>query len=630
MLVNLKSIISILVVLILGSSVSFGQGLTDSPQREIDSLELLKLDMKWDDPDYLEVVNNLMRVYDWNHKTEEYDSVLKELEVSLNKNKDPLAFALYNLCSGIQEERLGNLKKAIIQCEKSTSYALKCEDGILKSQIISNCYRLLGDVFLNSGKPEIGRENCKKAIIEAKKYNYFSNIVICNNNIGSSFDEQKQYDSAFVYYHRALEFKVSFPTSFIQAGLANTLRDLCRYEEAFDQLIVAFKPYEADSNFANNIISCYVLTEACTILKASDTLPPRCYEWMEARGGQEYILEHILEASVKASQNSSIFESLLIIRPLLAEEYAKNLNFEKSYEILKDHLELYLTINDEKQQNYIAKLDAQFHKAEDKKAIFALDKKLLISSNQKKSLRLKMSFLIVIIVGVVFFFIRLGRKQRLLKIQKNLITRSLDEKELLLKEVHHRVKNNLQIISSLLNQQALKADNIDLRSLVEDGQRRIKSMAIIHQKLYQSDSFENINMQVYAKELTSSIAKSMATNETDIKVQYSITDFSFNVDTAISIGLVLNELVTNAYKYAFINRKTGTISISIQPKNDELFEIKVVDNGIGLPIDIEERLSKSLGLSLVGGLGQQMRGDFNYYNNDGSTFVLSFNPNAAA
>jgi PAS domain S-box-containing protein len=199
---------------------------------------------------------------------------------------------------------------------------------------------------------------------------------------------------------------------------------------------------------------------------------------------------------------------------------------------------------------------------------------------------------------------------------------SLAEKEVLLREIHHRVKNNMQIISSLLNLQIQFEDLDETISVLKESQGRIKSMAIIHEKLYQSSSLTNINFKEYIEKLILDIYYSYGILNGNIKSVLDIQDINLNIDTAIPLGLIINELVTNSIKYAF-PENIGQISIKLESNRDQL-ELTVADNGLGISKELVLKTSKTLGLQLVNSLINQLDGRLELDTIQGTKFKIIF------
>lgn len=204
------------------------------------------------------------------------------------------------------------------------------------------------------------------------------------------------------------------------------------------------------------------------------------------------------------------------------------------------------------------------------------------------------------------------------------LRQALDEKEALLKEIHHRVKNNLQVISSLLKLQAEKTTNGDAQDALLGGINRIKSMAIIHEKLYQSQDLAWINMGEYLEELVNSLLVSYGKRAEKVDVQFDIAQVSLGIDKAIPCALIVNELVTNSLKHAFPEARKGKINIGLLPATSESYELTVSDNGIGMSENLDLSSMETLGLQLVDMLVRQLRGSMKLKIKHGTKFRIRF------
>lgn len=209
------------------------------------------------------------------------------------------------------------------------------------------------------------------------------------------------------------------------------------------------------------------------------------------------------------------------------------------------------------------------------------------------------------------------------KVAEEQLINSLGEKEVLLKEIHHRVKNNLQIISSLLNLQSYHVKNVDDLEIFKESQGRIKSMALIHEQLYQSKNLASINFAEYIRNIMSHLFNSYTSNATVITLDLDLNDVNLEIETAIPCGLIINELVSNGLKHAFHNRDKGKISITLK-QNEEKTILLISDDGVGF--NIESVSSNSLGLKLVKTLVKQLEGTLEVKSeiNIGSSFLISF------
>ena len=201
---------------------------------------------------------------------------------------------------------------------------------------------------------------------------------------------------------------------------------------------------------------------------------------------------------------------------------------------------------------------------------------------------------------------------------------SLQEKELLLKEVYHRVKNNLQVISSIFSLQSQNIKDPQILSILEVSQNRIRSMALIHQKLYQSDNLTCIDFDEYIKSLVSHLFACYNISSNRIQLELHVQDVSLNLDTAIPCGLLLNELISNSLKHAFPEQRSGEIRIDFSLNSQGLLTLQVKDNGVGLPADFNLVRSNSLGWRLVRALTRQLKGELQIHSDNGTRLEITF------
>jgi PAS domain S-box-containing protein len=204
------------------------------------------------------------------------------------------------------------------------------------------------------------------------------------------------------------------------------------------------------------------------------------------------------------------------------------------------------------------------------------------------------------------------------------IKASLAEKEILLKEVHHRVKNNLQIISSLLYLQSTITEHGGAVSALMESRARIKSMALIHERVYASADLTSVDMGKYTRNLVSDLHQSHLPEDSLIRLKFNLEDIPLGITEAIPCGLIINELVTNALKHAFPKGGEGEITIQLHKIESNRIALTVSDNGIGFPEQTDFRKSSSLGLTLINSLVEQLRGEIELDRSKGTTFTIRF------
>ena len=237
------------------------------------------------------------------------------------------------------------------------------------------------------------------------------------------------------------------------------------------------------------------------------------------------------------------------------------------------------------------------------------------------------------------------------KIAEEQIKTSLEEKEVLLKEIHHRVKNNMQIISSLLSLQSRYIKDENYLAVFKEGQNRVKSMAMIHEGLYKSDNLARINFEEYVHNLISGLFSSYGIDKDIIKTKINLDNILLDIDTAIPLGLILNELISNSLKHAYPHHSLNSKNVSftnpaveisnqsnmqftsseeitdkiniLLSQNEDMLKLIVMDNGIGFPENINFKNTKSLGLQLVNTLVSQLNGEIKLEKENGTKFTLN-------
>ncbi|MBC30932.1 MAG: histidine kinase [Muricauda sp.] len=252
------------------------------------------------------------------------------------------------------------------------------------------------------------------------------------------------------------------------------------------------------------------------------------------------------------------------------------------------------------------------------------------SEIQAKDERINLVFISLVFTllgfaGLVYAYLKSIKNQRLIAQQKHIIENSLIEKDSLLKEIHHRVKNNLQMVSSLLSLQTKNTRSKAAIEALEEGKSRVKAMALIHQKLYQNDDLSVIEMQGYIESLINSVQSVYKKGGHNISITIDAEGTELDIDRAIPFGLILNELVSNSFKYAFPESdENGKIYIHLRKNGDQGY-FEYTDNGVGLPDDTDERANSSMGIRLINRLVNQLQSKLNIdKTNEGVRFWFNF------
>ncbi|MCA0957824.1 sensor histidine kinase [Muricauda ruestringensis] len=231
----------------------------------------------------------------------------------------------------------------------------------------------------------------------------------------------------------------------------------------------------------------------------------------------------------------------------------------------------------------------------------------------------------VYLLGGVFGKNLLRAHHRLYK-SRNEIQDRIAEKETLLKEVHHRVKNNLQTVSSLLSLQSRAIDDDKISNIIKSSQNRVVSMAMVHEMLYKRDDYlSKIELKPYVQELCDYLVRSVKGSGTNVKVDLDIKNYKLSIDTIIPLGLIINETITNALKYGIAGVQNGEIHVSVDKIGDNRYKMYLGDNGIGYSEEINPKTSNSLGLKLIYNLARQLRGSITRdYAKQGTHYSIEF------
>ncbi|MBK8499026.1 MAG: tetratricopeptide repeat protein [Flavobacteriales bacterium] len=290
-----------------------------------------------------------------------------------------------------------------------------------------------------------------------------------------------------------------------------------------------------------------------------------------------------------------------------------------------EQLELANTLQDSitssETRRTIQELEARYDTQEKEKQIELQSLQLEKREQERRTSFIVMGGLFVLLVGAGLFIVGRIRSNRKLMEQKQIVEQALGEKELLLREIHHRVKNNLQTVSSLLSLQSRSITDEKAREAVQDGRLRVKSMALIHQDLYREGDLTGVQMRDYVEKLTTSL---IASYDMTDRVQFvsEVMELSLDVDTAVPLGLILNELITNALKYAWPDERNGELRIMLREADGSL-QVEVRDDGVGYDADATRSVeSTGFGLGMVKSFATKLRAEWSIRKEDGTIVTL--------
>lgn len=307
---------------------------------------------------------------------------------------------------------------------------------------------------------------------------------------------------------------------------------------------------------------------------------------------------------------------------LWSEVYSQTGQYGKAYQSLLAYKELRDTLVSEENASLRSEMETKYLTKEKE---YEID--LLNTENELAEVKLKssnqrligMGVGLIIFGGLLLWVFSLFRKT---KRQNAIITKANAEKEILLKEIHHRVKNNLQVVSSLLTLQSKYVDDDTALDAINTGKSRVQSMSILHRNLYQNENLKNIRIKPYFDDLVDNLVSTYKVGDKDISIKSEVDDIELDVDTVIPMGLITNELISNSLKYAFADKESGQISLKIKESIGHL-NLSVSDNGVGIPFTEIPKRSKTLGMQLIHSFSRKLKADISIDNQHGTKIQIS-------
>ncbi|WP_297337105.1 tetratricopeptide repeat protein [Algoriphagus sp.] len=435
------------------------------------------------------------------------------------------------------------------------------------------------------------------------------------------FLDQEQFDSARFYVDRGLAF---FDESKQSEGgtRGRILRGRIHFrQENFPQAI-------ADYQEALAVMNSDQSREIASIYHNLGT--------SYARTGQFVLAEDFLKKALALRSEFGQPNGLRDVYFALADLYARSGNYQLAYESQIAYKQYSDSVLNETRVKQLLETQTAFETEKKDQEIELLNQQSQVqglkAERQQAQIYLAIGGIFMFLVVAALFYNRSRVKQKAndLLTQKNQkIEKQNQEREMLLKEIHHRVKNNLQIISSLLSMQTRRMNDLKMIDAMKESQSRVKTMALIHEKLYQYDNLSAINMREYLIQLSDFLTQTYRTDK-KIQVEIDSEEINLDIDTAIPLGLITNELLSNALKYAFEDTQTGTIKIKLAATGPGEFELLVADTGKGLSQDMDIERSPTLGLRLVNSLTRQINGTMNVQSQGGTSFLIQFKESSLA
>lgn len=505
---------------------------------------------------------------------------------------------------GYVYERRGDLSKAFEYASKTLELGRKYQD----KKAMAMAYSDISNLFWKQGKFEKGVEYGLKSIalfeergIKDLDFDFTLHVL------GNSLMELGQYEAALPYFQRSSEIGKQY-------GFYNNLSDTYI---ALTDLYGEMGDFENAANSGKEALKyAELLQNDFMVVRSLLSLGKLKNEQQDFESAIIY-----LERSIRtATDEFGDRYFLSLIYHELAEAYEGAGDIPNSYQAFKKYNELNQQVFNAEADQRIAQLQTEMD-VNQKESIIFLQEEALKRQNIIQVFTLLFTALMLFFL---FFLYRVFVKRKKYSL---LLEKQNQEKEFLLKEIHHRVKNNLETISSLLALQTAQIENQELQEIMIESQNRVQSMGMIHQNLYQGENLAAIEMKNYFENLGRFIIDSFDASDR-IVLEVNMKPLELNVDRAIPIGLIVNELITNSLKYAFPNQRDGLISISLEEKNRHLY-LRIADDGVGMGATTQLK-GTGFGSQLVQLLTRQLDGKMTLSTQRGTELYFEFKIDQAA
>jgi len=584
--------------------------------------------------DYVEEKKYLFRAYDeFDEKDDQTMRALSSLgNIFINQGKLDSAEYFLDLCESLSDsigkhsynlylnkgflsQKKGNYVESIDNYLKSIEY-YTTEEFVDKSPLfVANNYIAISRLYLKLDD----FDNTLKYITKAEKIGIEEGFKTIEKRVlqekGMLFLSRKEtLDSALIYFKNYLE---KIENTKKKSTLHSTHNFLARTYLELGEIPNAEKHLELSYPFFLSLTSIF---QRARYYEVKGRLAMKKNKPRDAIGN--------FHEFRKLSKESAFEANILKGYKLLAQAYQLKGDHENAYKYLDTFQTRTTAKNHLQRDQIIYNLDGKFQKAKQDLEISNLnnenyEKDLKIGNKNNQLLLGGMGLLLLSVVGFGLYFLYRNKKRsnKLLSDKNKIIETSLSDKELLLKEIHHRVKNNLQVVSSLLGLQSEYITDESALSAINEGRNRVRSMSLIHQNLYKEDNLRGINVKSYFEKLISGLFDTYNISSDRISLKLSVQELDLDVDTIVPLGLITNELVSNALKHGFRKKQEGVIEVALH-EIDGALELVVKDDGDGMDKEISEDI-QSFGYQMIYAFKQKLNATLDIKVNKGTQIKLS-------
>lgn len=539
----------------------------------------------------------------WEWSLEGQDSALVIAQSALalaQKNDYPFGEVLARECIGLYYEMVvGDIEKASEQYFMAIEL---CEYHEI--DYLADLFHALGVMFHSTDNYENAERYYKQALEKAKAKGDFLLLKKCLINLGAVYSSMKDFMLAEQYMQESLDLPID---PYLDYTTYANLGHLYVKQEKFDEAIpVLLKATEEASDNPDADLNLYFLLHA------------------KAMAGDSSNMTGALERAKRAaaSEQYSPRDKSLLYRNI-ADYLAFLGNYQEALYYRDKYVQVYEEVKEKQRDKIVLEMESKY--ASEKKDA---QLKLLELESEKKAQQSRLySYLALaglVITGLIgFFWYKNREKNKLLTQQKLQLEENVEEINLLLREVHHRVKNNLQVVTSLLNIQQRSITDQKALEAIQESKTRIESMGLIHRSFYENKNLGAINSREYIQNLVQQIFASYKTDQDRIQLDLQVADLYLDMDTLVPLGLIINEMVSNSLKHAFTADGSGRLSIALDKMEDK-YRLKIADNGTGLQDMVQVEWSPSFGLKMVKAFVKKLNGTLTLLPTEGTTFQIEF------
>jgi len=570
----MKNIYILPVLLFFMQFAAFGQSAGEFEKLEKDFFRLV-----WIDHDSMEIALSKMEEIALTTSSNEY----------LAKSRNARGTYFYSI---------SEYTKALIKYNEAYRFAEEWNDDVYIGKVLNNiaaCHLELEDYkraeeYFNLALPYFVKANNE---LWVRNTNY---------NLGNVHSKLKNHQKAYEIYS-SLETDYLENGNLVEAGYCNmgkgdALHNQKKYTEAIENYLLAIERIDTTNDAYTHAL---VLQNMAFSLNELD------------KDGEA---KHRIHKSLSIALKNNFTKIQLTNVELLAAIHSKNKQLDSANYYLQKVIDLKVKVFDETKQAEFASYETKFKTKLNEEEI-AYQKKLIDEKNRLINiLAVILSIVLILIIVLILTYQKLRKKRRELLV-------TIDEKESLLREIHHRVKNNLQVVSSLLNMHVRKVKDSESKKILEDGSERLLAMAIIHKNLYPHSDLKTISLDDYLFTLCNQLFENYQLNYSNVELETELEKISVDIDKLVPIGLIVNELISNSMKHAFNEESNAKITVRLSSGLNDNIELEISDNGKGIEPNLNIEKNESIGMKLISIFSEKLKSKLSIVTDSGTKVKLS-------